>query len=216
MKQIVVDGNKIRNNLDIECPPFAQRQGDPLCFNVRIYIPEDEIWIDHAYVDEYQDMYNWEFGLKDLVGKKYLVARNKKIQELTEIRKKIGILPADYVIKESKVKDISTVFVKGNLIRKYFDPDFIFGGHHYVYSYIPTDQIWLDIKVDPEEIPFVYLHEKIERDLMEKGKNYEEGHEIALTLEKIERRKNSACYPGDDNYLRPESNLSDYFKFRPK
>jgi hypothetical protein len=135
---------------------------------------------------------------------------------LTEIRKKIGISSSDYIVKESKVKDISTIFVKGNLIRKYFDPDFIFGGHHYVYSYIPTDQIWLDIKVDPEEIPFVYLHEKIERDLMEKGKNYEEGHEIALALEKIERRKDSACYPGDDNYLRPENNLSDYFKFGPK
>lgn len=57
MKKVIVDGNKIRNNLDIECPPFAQRQEDPLCFNVRIYIPKDEILIDHAYQDEYQAMY---------------------------------------------------------------------------------------------------------------------------------------------------------------
>lgn len=215
MKKIIVDGNKIRNQLDIECPPFAQRQEDPLCFDVRIYIPKDEIWIDYPYLDEYDDMYSWEFGLKNLVGKKYLAARDKKIKELIAIRKKIGIDQSDCIVKESKSKSVSIVFVKGNLVRKYFDPDFIFGGHHYVYSYIPENQIWIDIKANDEEAPFIFLHEKIERDIMKKGKTYEEGHEIAHCIEITKRREAGACYPGDNNYLRPKGNLSDYFKFRP-
>ena len=214
MKKIIVDGNKIRNQLDIECPPFAQRQEDPLCFDVRIYIPKDEIWIDYPYLDEYDDMYAWEFGLKNLVGKKYLDAREKKIHQLNKIREKENISRSDFVVSQTSIKDISAVFVKGNIIRKYFDPDFIFGGHHYVYSYIPENEIWLDIKTDKKETPFIFLHEKIERDIMKKGKNYDQGHEIAHCLEINERRKAGACYPGDDNYFRPKGKLSDYFKFQ--
>jgi len=142
-----------------------------------------------------------------------LTARNIKIKELCKLRKKEKIKNSDYIVSDSKSGNHSIIFVKGNIIMKYFDPDFIFGGHHYVYSYIPQKEIWLDIKADKQELPFIYLHEKIERDLMKKGKNYEEGHEVALSTEKIERRKAGACYPGDADYTRPEGNLSSYFKF---
>lgn len=215
MKKIYVDGNKIRNHLDIECPPLARRQADPTCYNTRIYIPPNEIWIDHSYIDESEELLSWENELKNLVGRDYLAKRDEKVKQLQELRNKKNISRTDYLIKETKSDDVTRVYVKGSIIRKYFDPDFIFGGHHYVYSYIPQNEIWLDVTVDPEEIPFVYLHEKIERDLMKEGKNYDQGHEIALCLEKNERRNNGACYPGDINYQRPNQDLSSYFKFQP-
>lgn len=214
MKKIIVDGNKIRNNLDIECPPVAKRQADPTCFNVRIYIPDDEVWIDHSFLDECEEMLTWENELENFVGEQYLQKRSQKVKQLEEKRNKEIISTEHYCIKSEKKDGLSCIFVKGDVVRKFFDPDFIFGGHHYVYSYIPQHEIWLDNKTDPKEIPFVYLHEKLERDLMKEGKSYEEGHEVALCYEKIERRKNGAVYPGDEGYFQPKTNLTEYFKFR--
>ena len=92
--------------------------------------------------------------------------------------------------------------VGGGVSRGHLDPEFIFGGHDLVYpDYIPRGEIWLDDKTDPAELPYVLLHEMVERKLMEEGKPYHVAHEYATVADKEAKRKDAiAWYPGDPDY----------------
>ncbi|MBI3963806.1 MAG: hypothetical protein HY341_02290 [Candidatus Kerfeldbacteria bacterium] len=84
------------------------------------------------------------------------------------------------------------------LVRQYLDPDFIFGGHALVYSYIPSGELWLDALQDPREAPYHLLHERTEYTLMRKGVPYDSAHDLATAADKAERRKDGiGRYPGD-------------------
>jgi hypothetical protein len=97
--------------------------------------------------------------------------------------------------------DPAIVLVDGSVVRRYFDPDFIFGGHGYVYDYIPKNEIWLDDKMNPQEIPYIEKHERIERQLMQDGATYDEAHDIATAHDKrLRRAMLGTCYPGDQHY----------------
>ncbi len=212
-KLVLVDGHKIRMFQDLECPTIARRQPDPRYYDVRVYIPEGEVWLDYPYQDEAEELLAWEDEIKVLGGAAYLARRAAKVKELVDAREKAGIKLEDLKIKQEPTTNAILVHVNGRLVRKYFDPDFIFGGHHYVYSYIPVDEVWVDNAVVPAEKPFVLLHENHERELMKNGAVYEDGHASAKAVEEIARRAAGAIYPGDAGYDSSISLADLYQKF---
>lgn len=69
-------------------------------------------------------------------------------------------------------------------MRDVYDSDFTLGGHGYVYSYIPKDEIWVEDKRHPDDMQSTIQHEETERKRMkDKGENYNVAHEHAADEE---------------------------------
>jgi len=66
--------------------------------------------------------------------------------------------------------------VDGKVIRDSLDTDFMGGGHHERYQWIPEGEVWLEAGLDPMDIKFLLLHELCERAHMINGMEYEEAH----------------------------------------
>ena len=76
--------------------------------------------------------------------------------------------------------------VDGNDVKVKFDMDFVEGGNHCVYKFIPPNQIWIDSNVNDSQKKFIALHEVVERHIMvTKHVSYEEAHKIANWVEKL-------------------------------
>lgn len=75
----------------------------------------------------------------------------------------------------------------GSILRNTVDVDFVGGGHHYVYSYIPENEIWLE-NLAPSEQRFILVHEIVERLIMKYRKwDYDESHATANFVEAMFR-----------------------------
>lgn len=99
------------------------------------------------------------------------------------------------------------------MVRQYIDPEFVFGGHEFVYSYIPHNEIWLDGLQNPREIPYTLLHEMIELKQMKAGMTYDQAHDIATAFDKAHRRADGVgCYPADTGYDVKKHGLSFWRK----
>lgn len=71
--------------------------------------------------------------------------------------------------------------VDGNFVRHKFYNDFVAGGNHERYKWVPEGEIWVD-KVttsDPNTLQGTIIHEDKELGLMKKGMSYEKAHPIA-------------------------------------
>ncbi|MEK7606592.1 MAG: hypothetical protein AAB444_00095 [Patescibacteria group bacterium] len=198
-----VDGFLIRNTLDDDFGIFHAHSSAIASFSPKFYIPKGEIWIDARYKDE-----------KDfLLELDVFMRANEKLpySKLRALAKKHfrpqGALPK-YVQHTKRRGKLTVRMVDGIVIRRYFDPEFILGGHDLVYRYILKNEIWLDAKMDPHEISYILHHEEVERELMAKGKSYDMAHEYATVADKEMRRKHGVGkYPGDASYTR--GNLAD-------
>ncbi len=74
--------------------------------------------------------------------------------------------------------------VDGRMVRDSFETEFTEGGNGLALTYIPTDEIWLDKTIDPQELKFILTHERVERCLMEhQHLPYEEAHRVASHVE---------------------------------
>jgi len=62
--------------------------------------------------------------------------------------------------------------------------DFVFGGHHYVYKFIPKWEIWIEKAVPVTERKAIIVHEIEEYHKMEKGMSYPKAHAIANKKER--------------------------------
>jgi hypothetical protein len=86
-----------------------------------------------------------------------------------------------------KLKDVETLtvwLVDGEKVRNKYKTDFMEGGHGYVYKWIPDDEIWIEDGLKNNEIPFIVLHEFVERTFMKKNKmKYDDAHDIASKVE---------------------------------
>lgn len=114
---------------------------------------------------------------------------NKNLYELTEAEKKglekiIG--KVDPRIKLYKTLEDGTLvyIIDGKIVRDDIDTEFIGGGHHYVYSYIPKNEIWLEDLDDKDKI---LLHEVREREKMQEGWGYVKAHNRANRIESRKR-----------------------------
>lgn len=193
---VYVDGFKIRNFIDDDFGVIHGHSEDICEFFPKFYIPEGEIWLDWRYLDECDFLY------KEMVFVPTTPAPSSG--EMRAAIKKELCLPGpvpEIAVKKEKEGSLTIVTVDGKNVRAYLDPEFILGGHEFVYDYIPKGEIWIDAKTDPAEIPYILLHETVERELMIKGKSYDMAHEYATIADKEERRaKAGAKYPGDIDY----------------
>ena len=196
-KIIFVDGFKIRNTLDVNFGIIHQYSSKINEYTPKFYIPKREIWFDHIFKKEL------DFLIK--IEKAQIPKEIKSYSEARDYIRKNFCLPGpipEFILKKEKHNDLTISYIDGSIIRKYIDPEFIFGGHDLVYSYIPKKGIWIDGFMDKREIFYVLFHEEAERKLMEIGKSYDIAHEYASDFEREMRRsKGSGFYPGDVNYL---------------
>lgn len=193
-----VDGFKIRNTLDDDFGIIARCSTSIAHFSPKYYIPPQELWIEAAFHAERSFLIAGEFFIDDhpeFVGMAYHKMREHLKKEFCLP----GPLPTFKYSSSGKKPQI--ILIDGSIVRQYLDPDFIFGGHGYVYDYIPKDEIWLDRHMDPEELPYIEHHECIEYDYMRNGATYDEAHDIATASDKqLRRQKAGASYPGDKHY----------------
>ena len=192
----LVDGFKIRSTLDCDFGVFHSHSIRAGSFAPKYFIPQGEWWLDAAFAHD-KDFFvkTEEFSVpRRIIG----IPLRRKYEKTHLI--KPGPVP-NLIIKKERRRGLTIAFIDGNIVRQYIDPEFIFGGHDLVYSYIPKNEIWLEIEMNPKEIPFVFQHEFLERELMSKGKNYDVAHEYATIADKEARMTlNIGSYPGDANY----------------
>jgi hypothetical protein len=193
----LVDGFKIRNFLDPNFNEIPYQHSTRIVkYFPKYYIPKNEIWLDSAYKNELEFLLNRE-GLFIPDTLKTDAAVRRYYAEKLCLK---GPVP-DFKISKSKKGGAYLVIVDGTVVRRYIDPEFVAGGHHYVYKYVPKNEIWVEKAISAKERPYVYLHEKLERDLMKKGRSYDYAHEIAIAEERDAKRKAGlAAYPGDAKY----------------
>lgn len=79
--------------------------------------------------------------------------------------------------------------VDGYLIRKSIYPDFGFSSNDLACHFIPYKEIWIDGQISAEETEFSIATELMERDLMSKGKNYDDAYEAAIAMDSVQREK---------------------------
>jgi len=198
MKIRYVDGYKIRQFLDADFDSFHFNQGDSLNFDSKWYIPKNEAWCDVSLKGEVDFFKHVELSNID--------NRAQAIRKFTEKDK----IP-NFKIKRKKQGNVYIVYVDGSIVRTHIDPWFVCGGHGYVYTYVPKEEIWIDIKMDRRDISHIILHESLERELMsKKKKSYDVAHEYATVAEKESRRKAGGSYLGDENY--PYNNFKELIK----
>jgi hypothetical protein len=200
----LVDGFKIRNTLDDDFTVLHNFSTNIANFAPKFYIPKEEWWLDHVFKNEIDFFIEVENLTNELLKTMEFEEAREKIKEKVCIAKPISEVKKEELMKDG---DYTVYLIDGNEIRKTFDPHFVFGGHDLVYNYIPLNEIWLEKNIDKEEIPYILLHEKIERDLMKQGKSYDVAHEYATIADKeMRRNKMGGSYPGDANYPWSELN----------
>ena len=178
MQVKIVDGNKIRNTIDVDFSGAGSSR-------MYAYIPEDELWIDKVLSNEqeyFTALHNFEKQLLS-EGLTYAEVRKKVVEKFKTHTKKL----LEFVLSRT-VNEFKICVVDGLAVRKYIDPKFIQGGHDLVYDYIPKNTIWLENNFEQEH-EFILEHELHERNLMSKGMDYDEAHDHACAREKALRRK---------------------------
>ncbi len=187
-----VDGEKIREKLDIEFPNFAMWPD----FD---YIPKNELWLDvekdpderQFFIDHLlaqwivlksgkpnseavKKAYRVERSERAKSGDKKIIFDTKGKPHPSKVHKKLL----------GKTDDGLTVWlINGRLVRSAFFIDFMDGGHHLVYPWVPEKEVWLDDDLVPAEYPYVLLHELHERMLMAKDWSYNKAHPDSSKIE---------------------------------
>jgi hypothetical protein len=200
-----VDGKYIRSKINAEFTNFGQHFRFP-------FIPLHEFWIDYEKTPT-EDSYfidhmliEWflmEKGLpyEKAIGKadeKEIKERKKSefMQKLKEIADKPIELKKELYVKELKGYDpVKVRIVNGEVVRNLYFIDFTEGGHHFVYKFVPTNEVWLDDDLAASEMDFILLHELHERFLMSQGWIYDSAHRSSTLIE-YKARKNPKLLTG--------------------
>ncbi|HPA25918.1 MAG TPA: hypothetical protein PLK76_04130 [bacterium] len=197
-----VDGLYVRNHLNREFTNFGQHYRFP-------FIPTYEFWLDKEK-DPGEEKYFiehllLEWRLMKEKGANFQVAiakadrleraeryKSEKIKKLSlrkndpEIIKKIH----QKILKKYSNQKVQVWLVDGELVRDLYFIDFVQGGHHYVYRFMPENEVWIDNDLSRAEYPFVILHELHERHLMrDKKLGYDEAHNSSSAIEYQCRKK---------------------------
>jgi hypothetical protein len=191
-----VDGNYIRNKIDVN----FNNSGHHFTFH---FIPVNEIWVDKDFSQRGDEklLATQSFIERSLMKKG--VSYNKALSDSVKIarqeRKKSNDIPKNktydhvYVRKINKycANNIQVWLVNGKLVRDNFYIHFTEGGHHYVYHFIPKNEVWLDDSLNPKEYDYVLFHELLERNLMKFNQMpYGKAHDVAIGYEGIIRKNN--------------------------
>ena len=203
-KIVLVNGFAIRNTLDDDFGIYQPRMQSLFDPAPKFYIPENEVWVDYRYKDEVEFLTEVDVFTYPTATESY-----EKRRQLAKTKFCDLVSVTNYIRRTEPKGEVTIRYVDGAKVRRGFDPEFILGGHDLVYDYISQNEIWLDDKMDPAEIPYILLHEEVERKLMGEGKPYHIAHDYATAADKELRRQNAVgFYPGDPNY--PWRQLTDF------
>ena len=190
-----VDGEHIRNKINREFTNFGQH----FRFD---FIPTKEFWIDKQHGSDETDYFinhmlvEWDMmkngvsydkalGAADLLEKR----ERSKSDLMKKLEKKVSSINSDvpkeiYKEKIDKYKGVVKVYiVSGEAVRGLYFIDFTEGGHHFVYDFVPLNEVWIDDDLPNGEREFVILHELHERYLMSTGMDYHHAHRSSSIIE---------------------------------
>jgi len=107
--------------------------------------------------------------------KKLLIEAWEMMEQVDKVHRKFH----DYGPDEVKIFQVDGVSIRNNIM-----VDFIGGGHHLVYDFIPENEIWIEYSHGPDEQRMILAHELVEHLLMKhKGIKYNEAHNKANNVE---------------------------------
>jgi hypothetical protein len=95
--------------------------------------------------------------------------------------------------------------VDGAYVRETMDDGFGAFGHHFSYSAIPRNEIWLEIETAPDEQRYLLRHALTERRLMARGMDYEAARTMAIAEERRTRAKAEASAVAERPERSPDS-----------
>lgn len=96
---------------------------------------------------------------------------------------------APYVKKYLEIRNLKAYIVDGNYIRKNLSKDFTNFGQHYVFTFIPENELWIDKESNPGETDYFLKNLIVQRRLMKNGKSYLEAVIDSSEAERKERDK---------------------------
>lgn len=176
------------------------------------FVPPCQLWIDRRYraetrffleIFQVEKMRKWSTRGDNDRYPPYKALREYLKEKLCRRGE-----PPDFVARREwdAANQLHLVYVRGDVVRQWLDPHFIFGGHDLIYpSYITEYRtIWIDVCQDPREIPFTVLHETVERKLMEKGWRYGPAHKRAIKAELKVRALEYVNAEKEDEMPKPE------------
>lgn len=180
MQIIWVNGWNIRNTIETDFNGWGRHDS-------YAFIPQGELWIETYMKPELQFILKVCRLEHKRAGKKFSVIR-KQAKKLLD--------PSVLVLatqRERKGK-LWVVWVDGATVRRKYDPYFVSGGHDLVYTYIPRNEIWIDVLAGKKEGKYTLIHELYERQLMLRGMKYDDAHDFALAEERRQRRKDGVAH----------------------
>jgi hypothetical protein len=77
---------------------------------------------------------------------------------------------------------IAIWIVDGYMVRKNIYPDFGFSGNDLSYNFIPPKEIWIDGQVSCDETEYSITTELKERELLDRGKSYDDAYSDAIDI----------------------------------
>lgn len=205
-----VDGEYIRTKIGKDFNNYGHQH----MYHHRFpFIPKNEIWIDKEMAPGETNYYiencvttrllmRQGFSYSDAVYRAGLKekkerAKSELAQKTKAEKEKIHTIPPELykkLLKTYSSRPIETWVVNGEIVRDLYLVDFTEGGHHFVYGFVPKNQIWVDDDVKSRERKFVIFHELHERALMAKGMDYLPAHELSWRAEKRARRFPALTY----------------------
>ena len=125
------------------------------------------------------------------------------VKELAELPDSIRLRNI-YRVPLGTRKGISVWIVDGAAVRREIYPDFGLSGNDFAYHFIPAGEIWIDGQISCEETEFSIDAELCERELMAKGKSYDDSYEQAITVVRISRKKTADAAQRKPGILLPK------------
>ena len=98
-------------------------------------------------------------------------------------------LKPPYVRQLDERGDMKVWVVDGSYVRGHIDEEFTNFGQHYRFSFIPSNELWLDDATESDEQQFFIDHLLVEHRLMAKGVSYEKALMAGDRAEQKERRR---------------------------
>ena len=88
-------------------------------------------------------------------------------------------------IKEYLVKigNVMIYIVSEDEIHRKWTTDFCEGGSWKVYKFIPENEVWVDIELNPDDMRHTILHEFIESAVYDQFGNYNDAHNCAVKMD---------------------------------
>ena len=139
---------------------------------------------------------------------KMLVTDYSNSKEIKDIEDSVK-LQNIYRVPLGDRNGIKVWVVDGYLVRKNIFPDFGFSGNDITYHFIPNKEIWIDGQISAEETEYSISLELMQRDLMSKGKSFDDAYEESITEIRAKRIKMDELVKQQPPIAIPDSTTRD-------